>query len=48
MIREQGPDHQKVFVVHAMLGQKVIGEGKGRTKKAAEQEAAYYALTGKL
>ncbi len=48
LIREEGPDHQKVFVVHAMLGQKVIGEGKGRTKKAAEQEAAYYALTGKL
>lgn len=47
LIREEGPDHQKTFVVQALLGSKVIGEGQGRTKKAAEQEAAYHALTGK-
>lgn len=47
LIREEGPDHQKIFVVQAMLGEKVIGEGSGRTKKAAEQAAAYHALTGK-
>lgn len=45
LIREEGPDHQKLFVVHAMLGDRVIGEGSGRTKKAAEQAAAYHALT---
>jgi len=48
LIHEEGPDHQKVFVVQAMLGEEVIGRGQGRTKKAAEQEAAYRALTGKL
>lgn len=48
LVREEGPDHQKTFVVRAMLGEKVIGEGQGRTKKAAEQEAAYHALTGKI
>ncbi len=48
LVREEGPDHQKVFVVRAMLGERVIGEGQGRTKKAAEQEAAYHALTGKI
>lgn len=48
LIREEGPDHQKIFVVQAMLGEKIIGEGQGRTKKAAEQEAAYHALTGKI
>jgi len=47
LIREEGPDHQKLFVVQAMLGEKMIGEGSGRTKKAAEQEAAYHALTMK-
>ncbi|MDO4261249.1 MAG: ribonuclease III [Eubacteriales bacterium] len=46
LVGEEGPDHQKSFVVEAMLGEKVIGRGKGRTKKAAEQEAAYHALTG--
>ena len=39
---EEGPDHNKRFMVHACLGSQVIGEG--RTKKAAEQEAAYRAL----
>ncbi|MFG6333122.1 MAG: ribonuclease III [Lachnospiraceae bacterium] len=48
LLREEGPDHQKIFVVRAMLGDRVIGEGQGRTKKAAEQEAAYHALTGKI
>ncbi len=41
---EEGPDHNKRFMVHACLGSQVIGEGSGRTKKAAEQEAAYRAL----
>ena len=48
LLREEGPDHQKIFVVRAMLGDRVIGEGQGRTKKAAEQEAAYHAMTGKI
>lgn len=44
LIREEGPDHDKVFVVEARIGEKKIGEGQGRTKKAAEQQAAYQAL----
>lgn len=44
LIREEGPDHNKRFTVHACLGEQVIGAGSGRTKKAAEQEAAYRAL----
>lgn len=44
LIGEEGPDHNKRFTVHACLGNQVIGAGSGRTKKAAEQEAAYRAL----
>lgn len=44
LIGEEGPDHNKRFMVHACLGSQVIGAGSGRTKKAAEQEAAYRAL----
>lgn len=44
LIGEEGPDHNKRFMVHACLGDEVIGTGSGRTKKAAEQEAAYRAL----
>ena len=41
---EEGPDHIKVFSVEVMIGEKCYGKGKGRTKKAAEQQAAYNAI----
>lgn len=41
---EIGPDHDKKFVVSLVVGDKTLGEGTGRTKKAAEQEAAYRAI----
>ncbi|MCI8376368.1 MAG: ribonuclease III [Lachnospiraceae bacterium] len=44
LIGEEGPDHNKRFMAHVCLGDKAIGTGSGRTKKAAEQEAAYRAL----
>lgn len=44
LIGEEGPDHDKRFVVEAQIGEKVVGRGEGHTKKAAEQEAAYQAL----
>ena len=44
LIRESGPDHDKLFVVEARIDEKKIGEGTGKTKKAAEQQAAYEAL----
>ncbi len=44
LIKEEGPDHNKRFTVDVVLGDRVLGSGCGRTKKAAEQEAAYRAL----
>lgn len=44
LIGEEGPDHNKKFIVNAMIGDKIVGHGVGRTKKAAEQEAAYSAI----
>ena len=44
LLAEEGPDHDKRFRVVAQIGERKIGEGSGRTKKAAEQEAAYQAL----
>ena len=41
MLGEEGPDHDKTFLFSAMLGEREIGRGSGRTKKAAEQMAAY-------
>ena len=41
---ETGPEHDKLFMVEALLNGKKIGEGSGRSKKLAEQQAAYEAL----
>ena len=41
LVREEGPDHDKHFEVCARMGEQEIGRGEGRTKKAAEQMAAY-------
>ena len=38
---EEGPDHDKSFFVAVYIADIKYGEGKGRTKKAAEQQAAY-------
>ncbi len=37
---DDGPDHAKTFTAAVVLAGAVYGEGSGRTKKAAEQEAA--------
>ena len=44
LLGETGPDHDKTFEVGVLIGKKEISTGKGHTKKAAEQEAAYKAL----
>jgi ribonuclease-3 len=41
---EMGPDHSKQFMVEVMVGRRVLGEGRGRNKKEAEQAAARNAL----
>ena len=44
VVYEVGPEHEKEFGVEALLGEQVVGTGKGRSKKLAEQHAAYEAL----
>lgn len=44
LVREEGPDHNKSFTVDVRVGNEVLGAGTGRTKKAAEQMAAYEAI----
>jgi ribonuclease-3 len=39
-VSETGPDHEKVFTAVVVVGGKAYGEGSGRSKKDAEQEAA--------
>ncbi len=42
--KEEGPDHDKVFYVKCFIDGLVVGTGKGKNKKSAEQEAANAAL----
>ncbi|RKM57623.1 ribonuclease III [Butyrivibrio sp. CB08] len=41
---ESGPEHDKIFEVRVFVGDDNLGEGTGKTKKAAEQQAAYKAI----
>jgi ribonuclease III len=42
--RESGPDHRKVFQVELIINGRCYGEGTGKSKKEAEQQAAKTAL----
>ncbi len=44
LLGETGPDHDKMFEVCVKIGDRVIGTGSGRTKKSAQQKAAYEAI----
>ena len=43
-VAEVGPPHDLTFEVQAAVDGEVVGQGTGRTRKAAEQEAAMRAL----
>ena len=44
VIKEIGPDHNKIFTIGVIIGGKLTGEGIGKSKQEAEQEAARTAL----
>ena len=43
-VREEGPAHNKTFFVNLSYDGNVLGEGSGKSKKEAEQQAAKAAL----
>jgi ribonuclease-3 len=44
ILQETGQEHDKTFIAQALVGDTVIGEGAGKSKKEAEQAAAQNAL----
>lgn len=44
VVAMSGPEHERTFTVEVRIGDKVLGRGKGKNKKAAETEAARSAL----
>jgi ribonuclease III len=44
LLSETGPDHNKCFTVEVRVGSRVLGRGRDRSKRGAEQAAAEVAL----
>ena len=47
LLKETGPDHNKVFTVGVFLREEMIVTGEGKSKQEAEQSAAEKALIEK-
>jgi ribonuclease-3 len=45
ILKEEGPDHAKLFTAGVIIMGRLAGRGTGKTKKDAEQQAAKIALT---
>ncbi len=43
-VKEEGPDHNRLFYIDVLIEGEVYGSGKGYKKKSAQQEAAHFAL----
>ena len=44
LIEESGPPHDRLFIFQLLSGDRIIGSGQGKSKKAAQQAAAAQAL----
>lgn len=44
LVGESGPPHERLFRFQVLVGDRVVGEGEGRSKKYAQQAAAIQAL----
>lgn len=44
IIKESGPDHNKVFTAEVLYNGKILAKGDGKSKKLAEMDAAKFAI----
>lgn len=44
IVNESGPDHDKLYEAACVVDNKVVGSGTGKTKKSAQQKAAFMAI----
>lgn len=47
VLGEEGPDHDKIFVVGVYLNDELVAKGKGHSKQMAQEDAARKALKAK-
>lgn len=48
VVEEDGPDHDKKFIVEVLVNSEPWGRGEGKSKSSAEQDAACQALTKRV
>lgn len=44
VVKEEGPDHSKIFTIDVFVGNKILARGQGKSKQDAEQASAKLAL----
>jgi ribonuclease-3 len=44
LLSESGPDHDKEFIMQVVIGDKQYGEGRGKSKQTAQEDAAKVTL----
>lgn len=44
VVKEEGPQHDRLFTIKVLIGEAEYGTGQGKNKKSAEQNAAHSAL----
>ena len=44
VLKEEGPDHDKIFTVGVFIDSNQIGQGSGKSKQDAESQAATAAI----
>jgi ribonuclease-3 len=47
IVKEEGPDHARIFTIQVLMNETVLGEGVGHSKQEAEKNAAKDALQSK-
>jgi ribonuclease-3 len=47
ILKEEGPDHDKIFTTALYFGEDLVAEGAGRSKQEAETNAARAGLVTK-
>lgn len=48
IVEARGPHHRRQFTAQVLVGERVLGSGRGMSKQAAEKEAAHVALEALL
>jgi ribonuclease-3 len=44
LVSKEGPEHEKIFIFEVRVGEQILSQGRGKSKKQAQQQAAQKTL----